>query len=186
MCVCDAAVLCPRRRRSLDARLASAAAAADVAHAMDQPLSEGVSQWTRLKRPGQVVRHYKTSRHGIVVQTDGPDLPAGKIKVRFPDTLCVETRWHTAFVETDVICNPDETAAIYQNHQGIWWPDKDGVPVFLMAEGIYGDVPSQQPLRRSRRSRSTTPGARSAGSSSTGRRGRGEPAVADAHQLRAS
>ena len=81
VCVCDAAVLCPRRRRSLDARLASAAAAADVAHAMDQPLSEGlsegISQWTRLKRPGQVVSHFKTSRHGIVVQTDDPDLPAG-------------------------------------------------------------------------------------------------------------
>ena len=90
---------------------------------------------------GPVVRHFKPSRHGIVVQTDGPDLPAGNMKVRFPDTLGVETRWQTAFVETDVICNPDQAAAIYESHQGIWWPDKDGVPLFLMAEGISWDLP---------------------------------------------
>ena len=51
---------------------------ADAPHAMELPLSEGVYEWRRPKRQGQVVRHYITARHGIVLQTEGPDMPAGK------------------------------------------------------------------------------------------------------------
>ena len=110
--------------------------------------------------PGQVVRHYKTSRHGLVMQVDG----TGHMKVCFPDTLGLETRWQTAFYEMDVICDPTQASAIFPDgaHQGIWWPDNQVGAWYLMADGTSRECPSPQAVRRPRRSRSTTPGARRA------------------------
>ena len=127
---------------------------------MERPVNEGVYEWSRPKRVGQVVRHYITSRHGLVEHVDG----AGRMKVRFPDTLGVETRWQKAFYEMDVIGDPEQASAIFPNgtHQGIWWPDFHHGAWYLMADGTSREPPSPKPLRRSRRSRSTTPGTRRA------------------------
>ena len=116
--------------------------------------------WRRPKRAGQVVRHYTTSRHGLVERVDDA---TGRMQVRFPDTLKVETRWQKAFYETNVFCDPAAAAAIFADDsgQGIWWQDNQGAVYALMAEGMTADIPPPQlPLRRSRRPRSTTPGAR--------------------------
>ena len=65
------------------------------AHVAELPLGEAVLEWRRPKRPGQVVRHYITSRHGLVERVDHA---TGRMQVRFPDTLAVETRWQVAGV----------------------------------------------------------------------------------------
>ena len=84
------------------------------------------------------------------------------MKVCFPDTMGVETRWQTAFYDMDVICDPTQASAIFPDgtHQGIWWPNNQGGAWYVMADGTSRECPSPQALRRSRRSRSTTPGAR--------------------------
>ena len=57
------------------------------------------------------------------------------MRVRFPDTLKVETRWQKAFYETNVICDPTAAAAIFPDGggQGIWWPDNLGGVCSLLA-----------------------------------------------------
>ena len=70
--------------------------------------SQCVSEWKRPKRPGQVVRHYITGRHGIVMRVEdgvGQYMPTGQVRVYFPDIMDVETRWQKAFYETDIICD---------------------------------------------------------------------------------
>ena len=101
---------------------------------MERPVNEGVYEWSRPKRVGQVVRHWKTSRHGLVVAVDDD---GRRMNVRFPDTLGVETRWQKAFYEMDVIGDPEQASAIFPNgtHQGIWWPDFYHGAWYLMAEG---------------------------------------------------
>ena len=84
--------------------------------------------------------------------------------VRFPDTLKTETRWQSAFYETNVFCEPSAAAAIFADGsgQGIWWQDNQGV-VYLMANGMTtGTPPPQLPLRTSQRPRSATPRTRRA------------------------
>ena len=128
---------------------------------MDQPLGEGVLEWRRPKRPGQVVRHYITSRHGLVERVDDA---TGRMHVRFPDTLKVETRWQKAFYETNVFCGPAAAFAIFADDsgQGIWWPDNQVEEWYLMRDGTSRYRPSKQAVLRQR-------------SRSTG--GRGAPAV---------
>ena len=119
-------------------------------------------QWRRPKEAGQVVRHHITFRHGLVERVDHA---TRKMQVRFPDTLKVETRWHTAFYETNVFCDPAAAFAIFADDsgQGIWWQDNQDAVYALMAEGMTTEFPPPQlPLLRSRRPRSTTPGARRA------------------------
>ena len=84
------------------------------------------------------------------------------MKVCFPDTMGVETRWQTAFYEMDIICNPSSIYGLEDGYQGLWWPDKDGVPWYLMKAGTSSTRPLLQPVRRSRRPRGATPGARRA------------------------
>ena len=124
--------------------------------------AEAVLEWRRPNRAGQVVRHHITSRHGLVERVDHA---TGRMLVRFPDTLKVETRWQKAFYETNVFCDPAAAAAIFADDsgQGIWWQDNQGAVYALLAEGMTTEFPPPQlPLLRSRRPRSTTPGARRA------------------------
>ena len=117
-----------------------------------------VSEWKRPKRPGQVVRHFQSNRHGIVIRVE--DMPTGKMTVRFPDTMDEETRWQTAFYETDISCDPNSLYSLKDGHQGIWWEDEEGVPLYLMTEGISVIRPSPKPVRKSRTLRTATPGTR--------------------------
>ena len=133
-----------------------------AAHSMELPLSAGVYQWNRPKQPGQVVRHWTSSRHGLVMEVDST---TRRMKVCFPDTLRLETRWQTAFYEMDVICSdPREAGAIFDGgtHQGIWWPDNQVGEWYLMRDGTSRYRPAKQAVLRQR-------------SRSTG--GRGAPAV---------
>ena len=132
------------------------------AHGAELALPEAVLAWQRPKSVGQVVKHFKTSRHGIV---EGVDHATGRMVVRFPDTFKTETRWQRAFYETNVFCEPSAAGAIFANDsgQGIWWEDSQGALHTLMAEGMSSHVsPPQQPLRTSRLPRSATPGSRRA------------------------
>ena len=65
----------------------------------------------------------------------------------------------------NVFCDPEAAAAIFRDGepgQGIWWPDNQGAVVALLADGMTTFPPPKLPLLRSRRPRSTTPGARRA------------------------
>ena len=117
-----------------------------------------VFEWQRPKRPGQVVRHFQSNRHGIVIRVE--DMPTGKMTVRFPDTMDEETRWQTAFYETDIRCHPNRLYSLEDGHQGIWWEDEEGVPLYLTTEGISRIRPSPKPVRQSRTLRTATPGTR--------------------------
>ena len=115
------------------------------------------------ERPGQVVRHYITGRHGIVMRVEdgvGQYMPAGQMRVYFPDIMGVETRWQKAFYETDIICDLNSISGLERGYQGIWWEDKEGVPWYLMTEGISMMRPSPKPVRKSRTLRTATPGTR--------------------------
>ena len=120
--------------------------------------SQCVSEWKRPKRPGQVVRHYRTGRHGIVIRVE--DMPAGQMSVCLPDTMQEETRRQTAFYETDIRCHPNRLYSLEDGHQGIWWEDEEGVPWYLMTEGISVIRPAPKPVRKSRTLRTATPGTR--------------------------
>ena len=130
------------------------------AQVTDLALPEAVLAWSRPKRVGQVVRHFKTSRHGLV---EAVDHATGRMLLRFPDTLKTETRWQSAFYETNVFCPPSAAATIFDNGggQGIWWQDDKGV-VYVMANGMTMTPPAQVPLRTSQRPRSATPRTRRA------------------------
>ena len=88
-----------------------------------------------------------TGRHGIVIRID--DMPAGQMSVCFPDTMDEETRWQTAFYETDMCCDPNRIYGLEGGHQGIWWEDAEKVPWYLMTEGISLMRPSPKPVRKS-------------------------------------
>ena len=121
---------------------------------MERPVNEGVYEWSRPKRVGQVVRHYITSRHGLVEHVDG----AGRMKVCVSGHLgCGDT-----VAEGNAIGDPTQASAIFPNGtgQGIWWPDFHQGTWYLMADGTSIEFPEFKPLRKSRRSRSTTPGTR--------------------------
>ena len=86
-----------------------------------------------------------TGRHGIVIRID--DMPAGQMRVCFPDTMDEETRWQTAFYETDISCDPNSLYSLKDGHQGICWLDDNGAPWFLMTEGASVIPPAPKPVR---------------------------------------
>ena len=87
------------------------------------------------------------------------DMPDGQMSVCFPDTMEEETRWQTAFYETDTSCDPNRLYSLDGGgHQGIWWEDEEGVPWYLMTEGISVIRPAPKPVRKSRTLRTATPG----------------------------
>ena len=107
------------------------------------------------------MRHYITGRHGIVMRVEdevGQYMPAGHMRVYFPDIMDVETRWQMAFYETDIIGDLNSISGLERGDQGFWWEDKDGVPWYLAAEGISGERPSFKQVRKSRMLRKATPG----------------------------
>ena len=88
------------------------------------------------------------------------DMPAGQMRVCFPDTMDEEARRQTTFYETDIRCHPNRLYSLEDGHQGIWWEDEEGVPLYLMTEGISVIRPSPKPVRKSRTLRTATPGTR--------------------------
>ena len=76
------------------------------------------------------------------------DMPAGQMRVCFPDTMQEETRRQTAFYETDIRCHPNRLYSLEDGHQGIWWEDDSGVPLYLMTDGISEIRPSPKPVRK--------------------------------------
>ena len=99
-----------------------------------------------------------TGRHDIVIRVE--DMPTGQMRVCFPDTMDEETRWQTAFYETDMCCDPNRIYGLEGGHQGIWWEDEEGVPLYLTTEGISRIRTSPKPVRQSRTLRTATPGTR--------------------------